>query len=82
MAVIVRTLFPPAICEAGCREAIEMMTATLMDVILSLKEESTSLDRATRLAAIEDAERQIAELEAYWGRAGTTGKQPAPRHLE
>jgi hypothetical protein len=81
MAVVVRTLFPPTICETGYREAIELMIATLMEVILSLKDEQSPLDRSIRHAAIEDAERQIAELEAYREGVGAEEQQP-PRDLE
>lgn len=68
--------------EAGYREAIDLMIAALMDVILSLKEAQTPLDRATCRAAIEDAERQISELETYRDGLGLEGKQPEPHHLE
>jgi hypothetical protein len=36
-----------------------------MEVILSLKQEQTPLDRAIRREAIEDVGRQVADLEAY-----------------
>jgi len=82
MSVIVRTLFPPAIYEIDRCEAIDLMITSLMDVILSLRVESTPLDLATRQAAIEDVSRQIAELEEYRVSHGAEGKQPSPRHLE
>ena len=83
MNVIIRTIFPPAIYETGRWEAIDMMITTLMDVILSLRVESTPLDSAMRQAAIEDVTRQIAELEEYRDSHGATGgRYPPPRHLE
>ena len=76
MPVIVRPHFSPAIYEAGPPEAIDMMIATLISAILSLKEENAPIEDALRLAAIADAQRQITELSAY--RAGCSAEDPAP----
>lgn len=82
MPVIVRALFPPAICEIEPWEASDLLLTMLNDVILSLKAESLTLDSAMRQAAIADVERQIAELEAYRKQYGADGRKPSPRHLE
>jgi hypothetical protein len=82
MSLIVRTLFPPAIYEAGRREAVEIMIAVLTEVLLSLKADETPLDPVTREAAIEDLTRQIVDLEAYQADGNPSARRPEPRHLE
>jgi hypothetical protein len=82
MPVIVRTLFPPAIYEAGRLEAIDLMIATLLDIILALKEEVCPIGYAARQEAIADIEQQIAELSVYRTEAGAEIGEPQQRHLE
>jgi hypothetical protein len=83
MSVIVRTLFPPVIYETGRWEAIDMMITTLMEVIGSLRLESTPLDSVTRYAAIEDVARQIAELQEYRdAHPLEAGRHALPHQLE
>jgi hypothetical protein len=82
MPVLVRTLYPFAICEAGRSEAIDRTITMLMEVILSLKEEHASLDQGLRQAAIKDAEQQIAELSAYRAEATVVNNQPSPHQRE
>jgi hypothetical protein len=82
MSLIVRTLFPPAIYEAGRREAVEIMIATLKEIMLSLKAGDTPLDPATRQAALEDLTRQLIDLETYQADDDPTTRLPEPRHLE
>ena len=83
MDVMVLAPFPPALYEMGRWEAIDLMITTLMDVILTLRAESTPLDPAIRQAAIEDVNRQIAELEEYRDSHGAKGGQSSPpRHIE
>ena len=82
MPVIVRPHFSPAIYEAGPLEAIDMMIATLMNVIGSLKEESAPIEDALRRAAIADAERQIAELAAYRAGCSAESAEPWPHRRE
>jgi len=83
MRLIVRTQFSPALYEMERWEAIDMMITTLMDVILSLRAESTPLDSATRQAAIEDVTHQIVELEQYCdSHSAERRRYPPPRQLE
>jgi len=82
MSVIVRALFPPALYEAGRREAVEMMIELLTEVMLSLRAEETPLDPITRQAAIDDLTRQLVALEAYRAASDCPGRQPAARYLE
>lgn len=65
MPLTIRTLFPPAVFEAGSSAAVDQMIVILTEVLASLRAEQTSIEPEVRSASIDDVSLQIAELRAF-----------------
>ncbi len=75
MPLTIRTLFPPAVFEAGSRAAVDQMIAILMEVLASLRAEQTLIEPEVRSASINDVSLQIAELRAFKAAQAGDSKQ-------